>query len=152
MFEIPRTVLTYGIFSLMRRIDSIVSTAHQYSSRRPSALAISSSWEPVPDVTGELESDNEEPYPTHAVAVAIEILSPSDPFTHVIRKCRHDAEWGVDDILVFDPIGCEAWYWDNAADDLARVNERYAFKSKPVELTLAEVFRRLDAKLKRGPQ
>jgi Uma2 family endonuclease len=115
-------------------------------------LAISDSWEPVPDVTGELDSDNEEPYPTGPIAVAIEILSPSDPFTRVIRKCRRYAEWGIADILVFDPIGCEAWYWDKEADDLARVNERYAFKSKPAELTLAEVFRRLDGKLKRGPQ
>jgi Uma2 family endonuclease len=115
-------------------------------------LAISDSWEPVPDVSGELESDNEEPYSTHAVAVAIEILSPSDPFTRVIGKCRRYAEWGIADILVFDPIGCEAWYWDKAADDLARFNESYTFKSKPVALTLAEVFRRLDVKLKRGAQ
>jgi Uma2 family endonuclease len=115
-------------------------------------LAISDSWEPVPDVTGELASDIEEPYPTHPIAVAIEILSPSDPFTRVIRKCRRYAEWGITDILVFDPIGCEAWYWDKAADDLARVKEHYAFTSKPVALTLAEVFGRLDVKLKRGPQ
>lgn len=138
--------------SYMQVILSLILEELGFNSGTELTLAISQSWEPVPDVTGELESANEEPYPTHPIAVAIEILSPSDPFTRVIRKCRRYAEWGIADILVFDPVGCEAWYWDKAADDLARIKEHYAFKSKPVALTLAEVFRRLDVKLKRGPQ
>jgi Uma2 family endonuclease len=38
-----------------------------------------------------------------AVAVAIEVLSPDDRFTRVIQKCRKYAEWGIQNILVFDP-------------------------------------------------
>jgi len=68
-------------------------------------LAISENWEPVPDVCGLLAG---EPYPTHPIPVAIEILSPGDPFTRLIRKCRRYAQWGIPDILVFDPIGREA--------------------------------------------
>jgi hypothetical protein len=49
--------------------------------------------------------------------------------------------------LVFDPVGREAWFWDTASDDLARIPEVYAFKSKPVQFTLADVFERLDAEL-----
>jgi Uma2 family endonuclease len=63
----------------------------------------------------------------------------------LIRKCRRYAQWGIQDILVFDPIGREAWFWDTTTDDLARIQQVYAFKSKPVPLTLEDVFRRLDA-------
>jgi Uma2 family endonuclease len=115
-------------------------------------LAISETWEPVPDVCGELGSDNEEPYPTQPVAVAIEILSPADPFTRVMQKCRRYAEWGIKDILVFDPVGLEAWFWDATTEDLTTIRQSYRFKSKPVELKLEEVFRPLNAKLKGGPQ
>jgi Uma2 family endonuclease len=109
-------------------------------------LAIDESWEPTPDVCGIL-GPVEDPYPTHAVAVAIEILSPDDRFTRVIQKCRRYAEWGVPDILVFDPTGREAWNWDAITDGLTRVKEAYLFRSKPVELVLADVFQRFEADL-----
>jgi Uma2 family endonuclease len=110
-------------------------------------LAMSEKWEPVPDVCGLLGPSNREPYPTRPIPVAIEILSPDDRFTRVIKKCRLYAEWGIADILVFDPIGREAWFWDKSTDDLARIQQTYVFKSKPVQLTLADVFHRLDAEL-----
>jgi len=110
-------------------------------------LAISEKWEPVPDVCCLLGPADEEPYPTRPIPVAIEILSPDDRFTRVIKKCRRYAEWGIADILVFDPIGREAWFWDKATADLARIQQTYPFKSKPVQLTLADIFHRLDAEL-----
>jgi Uma2 family endonuclease len=110
-------------------------------------LAISETWRPTPDVCGILGLADKEPYPTSPVSVAIEILSPDDRFTRVIQKCRRYSQWGVPDILVFDPIGREAWFWDIETDDLARIPQAYAFKSKPVQFTLADVFARLDAEL-----
>jgi Uma2 family endonuclease len=86
-------------------------------------LAISETWEPTPDVCGLLGLDDKQPYPTRPVPVVIEILSPDDRFTRVIRKCRKYAEWGVPDILVFDPVDHEAWYWDTATDNLAPVKQ-----------------------------
>lgn len=109
-------------------------------------LAIDESWEPTPDVCG-LLGPVDDPYPTRAVAVAIEILSPDDRFTRVILKCRRYAEWGVADILVFDPAGREAWYWSTAANGLTPIDQSYSFLSKPAELNLAEVFARFDADL-----
>jgi Uma2 family endonuclease len=110
-------------------------------------LAIGETWEPTPDVCGLLGPDDGEPYPTKPIAVAIEVLSPRDPFTRVIQKCRKYSAWGIPDVLVFDPVGREAWHWDTAADDLVRFKKSYSFKSKPIELSVAEVFRRFDAEL-----
>jgi Uma2 family endonuclease len=114
-------------------------------------LAISDTWEPTPDVCGLLGTDDDEPYPTKPIPVVIEILSPRDPFTRVIQKCRKYTEWGIPDILVFDPVGREAWHWDTSADDLVHVRQSYLFQSKPVVLSLAEVFRRLDAESRSFP-
>jgi Uma2 family endonuclease len=58
-----------------------------FKSRPELTLAIDESWEPRPDVGGILGPE-EDPYPTPAVAVAIEVLSPEDRFTRVIQKCR----------------------------------------------------------------
>jgi hypothetical protein len=66
----------------------------------------------------------------------------------VIQKCRKYAEWGVKDILVFDPVNREAWYWNNSPGDLARIKESYTFQSRPVQLSLDEVFRRFDDELR----
>ena len=88
-------------------------------------------------------------YPTPAVAVAIEVLSPDDRFTRVIGKCRKCAEWGVQDILVHDPAGREAWYWDTVSAGLMRTGDIYRFRSRHVELIQSEVFRRFDEELGR---
>jgi Uma2 family endonuclease len=117
-----------------------------FKARPELTLAIDESWEPTPDVCG-LLGPAESPYPTRAIAVAIEILSPDDRFTRVIQKCRRYAQWGVQDILVFDPIGREAWYWDTLSEDLTRIKDNYSFRSHPAELNLTEVFRRLDNEL-----
>ena len=108
--------------------------------------AIGESWEPVPDVAGMLGPDPEpeEPYPTRPVAVVIEILSPSDRFTSLDRKCRKYAEWGIPDILVFDPVDRIAWHWDRATRSLVGF-ESYRFVSRPDrEISLAEIFRRFE--------
>jgi Uma2 family endonuclease len=119
-----------------------------FKSQPELTLAIDEAWRPIPDVCG-IAGPEEDPYPTHAVAVAIEVLSPDDRFTRVIQKCRRYAEWGVKDILVFDPVGREAWCWDAVAGDLSRVKDSYRFHSRPVELAPEEVFRRFDDKLRR---
>jgi Uma2 family endonuclease len=93
------------------------------------------------------EDAEEDPYPPHAVAVAIEVLSPDDRFTRVVDKCRKYAEWEVIDVLVFDPVGRQAGYWDAAIGGLTAIAHSYRFQSRPVELVMAEVLRRLDQEL-----
>jgi Uma2 family endonuclease len=110
-------------------------------------LEVSETWDPVPDVAGMLGPDTGEAYQNQPPAVVIEILSPSDRFTLLDKKCRRYAEWGVADILVFDPVECLVWHWDLAADSLVRVHHVYRFISRPeAGLPLAEVFRFLEEK------
>lgn len=145
--EAVQKALPTRLHSALQFVLSVMLKELGFKSRPELTLAIDESWEPTPDVCGVIGPE-EGPYPTHAVAVAIEVLSPDDRFTRVIQKCRKYAEWGVQDILVYDPVGREAWYWDPATGDLIRVREIYRFRSRPVELMQKEVFRRLDEELK----
>jgi Uma2 family endonuclease len=135
------------LHSILQFVLSVMLKELGFKSRPELTLAISESWEPTPDVCGILGPE-EDPYPSQAVAVAIEVLAPEDRFTRVIQKCRRYAEWGVPDILVYDPVGRDAWYWDAAAGDLIRIHEIYKFRSRPVELVQSELFRRFDDELR----
>ncbi len=135
------------LHSALQLVLSVMLKDLGFKSRPELTLAIDESWEPIPDVCG-IVGPEEDPYPTHAVAVAIEELSPEDRFTQVIQKCRKYAEWGIQDILVYDPAGRDAWYWDPATGDLIRTKQSYRFRSLPVELVQDEVFRRLDEELR----
>jgi Uma2 family endonuclease len=131
------------LHSILQLILSILLKELGFRARPELTLDIDESWQPIPDVCGST-APVESPYPTHALAVAIEILSPEDRFRRVVQKCRRYAEWGIKDILVFDPLGREGWHWDTANGDLARIQDTYKFQSRPVELALTEVFRRMD--------
>jgi Uma2 family endonuclease len=135
------------LHSILQFVLSVMLKELGFKSRPELTLAIDESWEPTPDVCGVVGAE-EDPYPTQAVAVAIEVLSPDDRFTRIIQKCRKYAEWGVQDILVYDPVGREAWHWDAGAGDLVRIKKSYRFRSLPVELVQDEVFRRLDEELR----
>lgn len=144
--EAVQKPLPTRLHSVLQFVLSVMLKELGFKSRPELTLAIDESWEPTPDVCGVMGVE-EDPYPTHAVAVAIEVLSPDDRFMRVIQKCRKYAEWGVQDILVYDPVGREAWHWDRATGDLMRTGEIYRFNSRPVELIQNEVFRRLDEEL-----
>jgi len=67
----------------------------------------------IPDVAGLSGPETEGEYQDTPPDVVIEILSPSDRFVAVPRKCRLYAAWGVPQILVIDPVAEEAWAWSN---------------------------------------
>ena len=116
------------------------------------SLAIDVAWEPIPDVAGTLgPEETEETYQSRPVAVAIEILSPSDRFALVDQKCRKYADWGVPDILLFDPINHTAWRWAPEYSGLVPITGSYSFRSKPgAALILKDVFQQLEEKLPAG--
>jgi hypothetical protein len=70
------------LHSILQFILAVILKELGFKSRPELTLAIDESWEPTPDVCGVLGPE-EDPYPTRAVAVAIEVLSPDDRFTRV---------------------------------------------------------------------
>ena len=84
--------------------------------------------------------------------MAIEIISPTDRFTQVQKKVARYAEWGVKDILVFDPEERLVYRWDHSVKSLVLLSNEgcIRFESYPVSVVISEVFKRLDEKLKVG--
>jgi Uma2 family endonuclease len=148
--EAVQKPLPTRLHSILQFVLAVMLKELGFKARTELTLAIDESWEPVPDLTGIVGPESEEPYPTRPVAVAIEILSPDDRFLQVIQKCRKYAVWGIADILVFDPASRVAWHWDadSLTDNLTQIQESYLFRSRAVRLILAEVFRRMDEELK----
>jgi Uma2 family endonuclease len=73
------------LHSILQFVLAVLLKESGFKSRPELTLAIDDAWEPTPDVCGILGPE-EDPYPTHAIAVAIEVLSPDDRFIRVIQK------------------------------------------------------------------
>ncbi len=74
---------------LVRLLDGL-----GFDSGQEITLKLDPDYEPVPDVIA-AEDRIEDPYPTAPFEVVVEILSPEDSFSRVLRKCRLYAAWGI---------------------------------------------------------
>jgi Uma2 family endonuclease len=79
-------------------------------------LKLDPAYEPIPDV---IASDGPigDPYPTSPFNVVIEILSPQDSFSRVLRKCRLYEQWGIQQIVVIDPADRLVWRFENGTPE-----------------------------------
>jgi Uma2 family endonuclease len=64
-------------------------------------LRIDPQWEPKPDVAAALVIEH--PYPTKAIEIAVEIVSPGDSLEQVREKCAHYTRIGIRQVFVLDP-------------------------------------------------
>jgi Uma2 family endonuclease len=118
-----KSTLLHGLIQgiLLRLLDGI-----GYVSASEVTLNLDPAYEPIPDV---IASDGPigDPYPTSPFDVVIEILSPKDSFSRVLRKCRLYEQWGIRRILVIDPAERVIWHFENGAhretDVIARRGE-----------------------------
>jgi Uma2 family endonuclease len=94
---------------LLRLLDGI-----GYDSGAEVTLKLDPAYEPIPDVIA-AEGAIGDRYPTSPFDVAIEILSPDDSFSRVLRKCRLYERWGIRRILVIDPAERLVWHFENGA-------------------------------------
>jgi Uma2 family endonuclease len=85
-----------------------------YDSGAEITLRLDPNYELIPDVIA-VEGEIEEPYPTAPFEVVIEVLSPADLFSRVLRKCRLYEKWGIRRILVVDPAARVVWSFEGGA-------------------------------------
>lgn len=115
------------LHSLIQKILVQWLEALGYDSGQEITLKLDPSYEPIPDVIA-AEGAIGDPYPTESFEVAIEILSPEDPFSRVSRKCRLYNGWGIHQVVVIDPVARLIWSFENGSlqetDIIARRGER----------------------------
>lgn len=112
-----------------------------YRSGSEVELRIDPDWEPVPDVIGVL-GKIQGPYPTEAVDVVIEILSPEDRMRRVLEKCRHYIRIGTQAVFWIDPEDRIGWIWDRKTENLERVQAFGLPNGQTIQLQ--DVFAELD--------
>ena len=105
-------------------------------------LKLDPAYEPIPDVIA-AEGQLGHPYPTEPFEVVIEILSPQDTFSCVLRKCRLYERWGIRQVVVVDPQWRLVWSFENGSPRETDVIARRGDGTVTADELWAEVDRRL---------
>jgi Uma2 family endonuclease len=122
---------------LQRLLDGI-----GYDSGAEVTLKLDPAYEPIPDVIASASAIGD-PYPTSPFDLVIEILSPSDSFSRVLRKCRLYEQWGIRRILVIDPAERLVWHFENGAPQETDVIARLGEHAIPTQTLWDELDRQL---------
>ena len=125
------------IHGLLQAIVGQLLTEAGYRAGSGVELRIEADARPKPDVIA-TRGVVELPYPTSAVDVVVEILSPDDSMADVIEKCRAYHAWGFPGIYVVDPDSRSVFRWTEKALELSNV-----LASIPAEKIWEELTQRL---------
>lgn len=92
------------ILLLMQHAPSLIAAPEVTVHVRPGKFL-------VPDVVAQHRDQIQRPYPTEAVALCVEILSPDDRMSEVLAKCEEYHRWGVPTTWIVDPESRRAWIY-----------------------------------------
>lgn len=109
----PKAMPTW-IHGLVQAIISELLTRAGFVAGSEVELRIVPDASPRPDViagTGEVE----DPYPTRALDVVVEILSADDSMSFVLEKCQAYHDWGFPHIYIVDPATRQVFRWTGTA-------------------------------------
>jgi Uma2 family endonuclease len=114
---IPKGMPTW-IHGFLQGLLSELLKSAGYKAGGDVELRIAPDAHPRPDVIA-TKGKLEVPYPTKAVEVVVEILSPDDPMPHVLQKCAAYQDWGFEFIYVVDPESRKVYRWTGDALEAA---------------------------------
>ncbi len=93
----------------------------------------------IPDVA--VADDFPGPYPTEAVRLCCEILSPEDRLGAMLAKCEEYHAWGVPYCWVIDPVKRAVWEYHSGGEP---VRAAEALRAGEVAVSIDELFAALD--------
>jgi Uma2 family endonuclease len=97
---------------------------------------------PRPDIIASKRAA-EEPYPTRAVDVVVEILSPDDAMPYVLEKCEAYRTWGFEYIYVVNPDGRQLFRWTGTGLEIS---------ATLTSIPALRIWERLDEAIRRSGQ
>jgi Uma2 family endonuclease len=109
-----------------------------YNSAPEVTLKFDLAHELIPDVIAG-DGPLGDTYPNSPFDVVIEILSPQDSFSRVVRKCRLYEQWGIRQIVVIDPAERLVWSLQNGAPQETKVIAQRAEYTIPAQSLWDEV-------------
>ncbi len=93
----------------------------------------------IPDVA--VADDFPGPYPTEAVRLCCEILSPEDRLGTMLAKCEEYHSWGVPFCWVIDPVKRTAWEYHSGGEP---IRAKSTLRAGDIAVGLDELFSPLD--------
>lgn len=135
---IPKGMPTW-IHGLLQGIIIELLKQAGYAAGAEVELRIAPDARPKPDVIG-TSGDIEEPYPTKAVDVVVEVLSEDDAMTYVLEKCQAFQDWGFEYVYVVNPQTRQLFRWTGTALEVSN-----ALTSVPA----TRIWEQLDAAVRR---
>ncbi len=105
------------IHGLLQGILARLLNEAGYSAGAEVELRIDPDAHPKPDVIA-TSREVEEPYPTKAVDIAVEILSKDDPRPYLLEKCQAYGRWGFEHIYVVNPESQRIFRWTGCGLEL----------------------------------
>ena len=114
---IPKAMPTW-IHGLLQIILAQLLKEAGYSAGSEVELRIDPDAHPKPDVIA-TSGEVEEPYPTKAVDIVIEILSKDDPMPYLLEKCQAYGRWGFEYIYVVNPESRQLFRWTGSGLQIA---------------------------------
>jgi Uma2 family endonuclease len=106
---VPKAMPTW-IHGLLQAILTRLLNEAGYSAGSEVELRIDPDAHPKPDVIA-TSQEVEEPYPTKAVDVVVEILSKDDPMPYLLDKCEAYRKWGFEHIYLVNPESKQILRW-----------------------------------------
>jgi Uma2 family endonuclease len=95
----------------------------------------------LPDIAVERKPVAESFYPTRAVHLCIEILSPDQTLGQMLEKCEHYHAWGTAYCWVIDPERQTAWQYDRGGERQSRRIADPLLTAEEIQIAVAEIFR-----------
>jgi Uma2 family endonuclease len=93
----------------------------------------------VPDVLVQERSRLQDPYPTSAVYLCVEVLSPTDKMSEALAKCEDYHAWGVPVCWIIDPESQRAWQYLSASRPV-ECPRSGVLEAAEIGLSWAEIF------------
>jgi Uma2 family endonuclease len=106
-------------------------------------LRIVRNAEPVPDVVAS-RNKLEQPYPTKADGVCVEILSPEDSLKRTLTECGYYVDWGFNAAWIVDPNTRSAWILTKENRSGSWIHPDSSLVAEGLEIPLPELFAEVD--------
>ena len=130
---IPKGMSTW-IHGLLQTIISHLLLQAGYKAGGEVELRIIPEAHPKPDVIATRRAI-EDPYPTSAVEVVVEILSKDDPMPFTLEKCQTYQAWGFEQIYLVDPASRKVFRWNETGLEIS---------NELTSIPVAEIWAQLD--------
>ncbi len=94
--------------SVMQWVLAMLLARRGWKAATELRLKISKIAYPVPDVAAN-HTAFQDPYPTEAFDLCVEILSPGDKLPDLFKKAAHYLDWGIRSVWIIDPKKANAY-------------------------------------------